>query len=307
MQPGTRSYVRVLLRDPLQLLPGDRFIVRMFSPVVTIGGGTILDINAPRRSGVERLRVLESARLAEKIALLVRESRYGMGMPELVGRLGALESDIRKAAGSAQVVALETPQFWLLDPQWVASQIEKTQETLKQFHRANPLLPGLSKEELRSKQLPGAPPFLLDALLGRAKTIAADGETVRLASHRISMKQDEEEAAGKIESAFRTAGLAVPFVQDVLAKSGLEAARARSILQLLLRDKKLVRISDELVFHPTVIQSLRELLAKHKGTRFTVPEFKEWTGVSRKYAIPLLEFLDREHITRREGDQRLVS
>jgi selenocysteine-specific elongation factor len=307
MQPGTRSYVRVLLRDPLQLLPGDRFIVRMFSPVVTIGGGTILDINAPRRSGVERLRVLESARLAEKIALLVRESRYGMGMPELVGRLGALESDIRKAAGSAQVVALETPQFWLLDPQWVASQIEKTQETLKQFHRANPLLPGLSKEELRSKQLPGAPPFLLDALLGRAKTIAADGETVRLASHRISMKQDEEEAAGKIESAFRTAGLAVPFVQDVLAKSGLEAARARSILQLLLRDKKLIRISDELVFHPTVIQSLRELLAKHKGTRFTVPEFKEWTGVSRKYAIPLLEFLDREHITRREGDQRLVS
>jgi selenocysteine-specific elongation factor len=96
-------------------------------------------------------------------------------------------------------------------------------------------------------------------------------------------------------------------VQDVLAKSGLEAARARSILQLLLRDKKLIRISDELVFHPTVIQSLRELLAKHKGTRFTVPEFKEWTGVSRKYAIPLLEFLDREHITRREGDQRLVS
>jgi selenocysteine-specific elongation factor len=307
MQPGSRSYVRVLLREPLQLLPGDRFIVRMFSPVVTIGGGTILDINAPRRGGVERLRVLESARLAEKVGLLVRESRYGMGLPELVGRLGALESDIRKAAGSVQVVAIETPKFWLLDPQWVASQIEKTQETLKQFHRANPLLPGLSKEELRSKQLPGAPPFLLDALLGRAKTIAADGETVRLASHRISMKQDEEEAAGKIESAFRTAGLAVPFVQDVLAKSGLEAARARSILQLLLRDKKLIRISDELVFHPTVIQSLRELLAKHKGTRFTVPEFKEWTGVSRKYAIPLLEFLDREHITRREGDQRLVS
>ena len=307
MQPGSRGYARFLLRDPLQLLPGDRFIVRMFSPVVTIGGGTVLDVAAPRRAGIERLRVLESAPLLEKIALLARESRYGIGLPELVGRLGVLDSDIRKAAAAAKLVVIETPQFWLLDPQWVAAQLEKVQEILKQFHRANPLLPGLSKEELRSKQLPGAPSFLLDALLARAKTLATDGETVRLASHKVSLKQDEQEAAGKIETAFRTAGLAVPFVQDVLAKSGVEPARARTILQLLLRDKKLIRINDELVFHPSAIQSLRELLAKHKGTRFSVPEFKDWTGVSRKYAIPLLEFLDREHITRREGDQRLVS
>jgi selenocysteine-specific elongation factor len=307
MQPGSRGYVRFLLRDPLQLLPGDRFIVRMFSPVVTIGGGTVLDIAAPRRAGIERLRVLESTPLPEKIALLAPESRYGIGLPELVGRLGVLDSDIRKAAAAAKLVVIETPQFWLLDPQWVAAQLEKIQEILKQFHRANPLLPGLSKEELRSKQLPGAPSFLLDALLARAKTLATDGETVRLASHKVSLKQDEQEAAGKIETAFRTAGLAVPFVQDVLAKSGVEPARARTILQLLLRDKKLIRINDELVFHPSAIQSLRELLAKHKGTRFSVPEFKDWTGVSRKYAIPLLEFLDREHITRREGDQRLVS
>ena len=306
MQPGSRGYVRFLLRDPLQLLPGDRFIVRMFSPVITIGGGTILDIGAPRRGTADRLRVLESEPLPEEIAVLVRESRYGMSMPELVARLGALESDIRKAAPAAKLIVIETPQFWLVDPAWAASQLERIQEILKAFHRANPLLPGLSKEALRSRQLPGAPPFLLDALLARAKTIAIDGETVRLASHKVSLKQDEEEAAGKIESAFRTAGLAVPFVQDVLAKSGVEAARARTILQMLLREKKLVRISDELVFHPAAIQALRELLAKHKGARFSVPEFKDWTGVSRKYAIPLLEYLDREHITRREGDLRLV-
>ena len=306
MQPGSRGYVRFLLRDPLQLLPGDRFIVRMFSPVITIGGGTILDIGAPRRGTADRLRVLESEPLPEEIALLVRESRYGMSMPELVARLGTLESDIRKAAPAAKLIVIETPQFWLVDPAWAASQLERIQEILKAFHRANPLLPGLSKEELRSRQLPGAPPFLLDALLARAKTIAIDGETVRLASHKVSLKQDEEEAAGKIESAFQTAGLSVPFVPDVLAKSGVEASRARTILQMLLREKKLVRISDELVFHPAAIQALRELLAKHKGARFSVPEFKDWTGVSRKYAIPLLEYLDREHITRREGDLRLV-
>jgi selenocysteine-specific elongation factor len=86
----------------------------------------------------------------------------------------------------------------------------------------------------------------------------------------------------------------------------VEPKSARNILQLLLRDKRLVRVSDELVFHASAIRALRELLAKKKGARFAVPEFKDWTGVSRKYAIPLLEFLDREHVTRREGDARIV-
>jgi selenocysteine-specific elongation factor len=179
-------------------------------------------------------------------------------------------------------------------------------ETLKQFHRRNPLVSGLSKEELRGKQLPGAPPGLLDAMLALSKTLIADGETVRLASHKISLKQDEEEASAKTETAFRAAGLAVPSLQEVLAKSGVEPNRARSILQLLLREKKLVRVSDELVFHSEALQSLRLLLAKRKGQKFAVPEFKDWTGISRKYAIPLLEFLDRERVTRRDGDARIV-
>ena len=306
LAPGARDYVRFLLSEPLLLVPGDRFIVRMFSPVVTIGGGTVLDIAAPRRAGPERMRTLESALLGERIALLVSEARYGMGMSELVARTGLLEADIRKAAEAAPVIGFESPQFWLLDSKWAAGQLEAIHETLKQFHRKNPLLGGLSKQELRSKQLPGAPAWLLDALLTRAKTLAADGETVRLASHQISLKQDEADASAKIEHAFRAAGLEVPSMNEVLGKSGVEPKSARNILQLLLRDKRLVRVSDELVFHASAIRSLRELLAKKKGARFAVPEFKDWTGVSRKYAIPLLEFLDREHVTRREGDARVV-
>ena len=306
LQPGARDYVRFLLSEPLLLLPGDRFIVRMFSPVITIGGGIVLDIAGPRRAAPDRMRVLESAPLADRIASLVSEARYGMGMPELVARTGLLEAEIRKAAAKAPVIAFEAPQFWLLDSKWAGRQLEIIHETLKQFHRKNPLVGGLSKEELRSKQLPGAPPWLMDALLARAKTLAVDGETVRLASHQISLKQDETEASAKIESAFQAAGLAVPSTNEVLGKSGVEGNRARNILQLLLRDKRLVRVSDELVFHASAIHSLRELLAKKKGVRFAVPEFKDWTGISRKYAIPLLEFLDRERVTRREGDSRVV-
>jgi selenocysteine-specific elongation factor len=204
------------------------------------------------------------------------------------------------------LIALHSPQFWVLDPKWAAIQLEAMHEILKQFHRRNPLVAGLSKEELRGKQLPGAPAWLLDALLAMGKTLVAEGETVRLASHKISLKQDEEEAATKIENAFRAGGLAVPSMQEVLGKSGVEQNRARNILQLLLRDKRLVRVSDELVFHASALQSLRQLLAQKKGQKFAVPEFKDWTGVSRKYAIPLLEFLDRERVTRRDGDTRIV-
>jgi selenocysteine-specific elongation factor len=177
---------------------------------------------------------------------------------------------------------------------------------VREFHQKQPLLAGIAKQDLRARELADAPPFLFDALLADAKEIAVEGETVRLRSHRVVLKEDEEQACGKIEGAFAQAGLAVPALAEVLAKSGVEAARARSLLQILIREKRLVRISEDLVFHHVAIDKLRELLAAHKATRFNVTMFKDWTGVSRKYAIPLLEFLDREHVTRREGDERLV-
>ncbi len=306
LRPGARDYVRLLLSEPLLLIPGDRFIVRMFSPVVTIGGGVVLDIAPPKRDTAERLRALENSTAAEKIALLAAESRHGLGMADLVARTGLLETEIERVATTPQLIVLRSPHFWVLEAQWAAKLLDALHEQLKQFHRRNPLLAGVSKEALRSKLLPGAPPWLMDALLARAKTLAVDGETVRLASHKVAYKQDEEEAAQKIESAFRSAGLAVPSLQEVLGKSGVEPNRARTLLQLLLKDKRLVRVSDELVFHSTAVESLRALLAQKKGQRFAVAEFKDWTGISRKYAIPLLEFLDRERITRREGDSRIV-
>ena len=301
IEPGSRGYVRLLLREPLQLLPGDRFIVRMFSPVVTIGGGTVLDIAPPRRGGRERLAVLENSDLPEQIALLVRESKHGLSIRELVARTGRLEPDLRQAARDVLVA-----ESWFFDPAWINNQIEAIQSILKLFHRQNPLLPGLSKEDVRSRLLPHAPPLLMDVLLARAKTVAAAGELLHLTSHKVAFKRDEEEAAQRIEQAFESAGLAVPAVNEVLARSGVEAARSRTILQLLLREKKLVRISEDLVFHPAALEALRGLLAARKGVRFSVPEFKDWTGVSRKYAIPLLEFLDRERVTRREGDERVA-
>ncbi len=300
MKPGSRAHVRFLLREPLLLLPGDRFIVRMFSPVVTIGGGVVLDIAAPPRiKRAELDRRLTQLETGDRVSLLVAESAFGMSVAELIARTG-----LPKIQESDDLVRL--PEGWIASKQTIEQKILQFRNILRDFHLKNPLKPGLSKEELRSRELPGAPPFLLDAILARAKDIAAEGEIVRLASHRVALKEDEEAATAKIEALFRDGGLMVPSTAEVLAKSGVESARARSLLQILLKNRRLIRVGDDLIFHVSAMDGLRQTLSGRKGARFSVPEFKEWTGVSRKYAIPLLEFLDRERVTRRDGDSRIV-
>jgi selenocysteine-specific elongation factor len=309
LEPGGRAYARIVLREPALLLPGDRFIIRMFSPVVTIGGGVVVDTGARRyRKGEDaaaRLDVLASGDVAARIGLLAREAPFGMSVAELVARTGLLERQIQDAAAPAGLLAI--PQHgWLVDGAWFQSAGARLVKAVRQFHQAHPLQAGMARQDLRGRELPDAPAFLLDALLGAARELAVDGETVRLRGHAVVLKQDEEQARAAIETAFEQAGLSVPAVPEVLAKSGVEAARARTLMQILLREKRLVRVSEELVFHQSAIEKLRQFLAERRAARFNVGTFKEWTGVSRKYAIPLLEFLDREHVTRREGEERVV-
>src|SRR5215467_1885960 len=310
MPPGSSGYVRLVLRDPALLLPGDRFIIRMFSPVITIGGGVVLDIRARRyRKGEDvkaRMEVMGDADTGARISLLVKESRFGLSVAELVALTGMLEREITAAARSASLMSLPQPQSWYMDRAWFQLTRERLIEAVRAFHRKNPLLPGIPKSDLRGGELADCPLFILDALLASSSELAVEGETVRLRSHKVVYRQDEEQARAAIEGAFEKAGLATPAVAEVLARSGIEAARARTLLQILLREQRLVRISEDLVIHRSAIENLRLMLSSRKATRFTVSTFKDWTGISRKYAIPLLEYLDREHVTRRVGEERLV-
>jgi selenocysteine-specific elongation factor len=305
---GGTAYARIVLREPALLLPGDRFIIRKFSPVVTIGGGVVVDLGERRyRKGVDvgaRLDVLASRDAAGRVGLLVRESEFGVGMAELVARTGLLEREI--ASGAAGLVSIPQSHPWYVDRAWFQSARDKLVKAVRLFHTKQPLLPGIAKQDLRSRELPGAPPFVMDALLGEAKELVVEGETVRSRGHQVVLKEEEEQARAAIERAFEEAGLATPAMAEVLAKSAVEAGRARRLLEILLREKRLVRISEDLVFHQTALARLREMLAGRRAERFNVGAFKEWTGISRKYAIPLLEFLDRERVTRRDGDERVV-
>jgi selenocysteine-specific elongation factor len=298
--PGTAARVRLLLRDPMLLLPGDRFIARRFSPVITIGGGEVLDNQPPRRirrtEAAERLRQMEAEDADSRLARFAGEGPYGAPVGILTARTGRSTEDLRDAAAGA---GLRVIADWITPEAAIGREKQALIARVAAHHKERPLEAGLPKASLA---LPG---FFLEAVLAATPEIVAEGETLRLASHRLRLKSEEDEALNRIEGLFRDAGLAVPALAEVLSKAGLDLNRAQAIVQILLRQKRLVRVSQDLYYHATALESLREALAVRKGQTFGVGDFKNWTGVSRKYAIPLLEFLDRERVTRRAGSGAL--
>ena len=182
-------------------------------------------------------------------------------------------------------------------------------QALTKFHEANPLVAGMGKEELRDRVKLG--PDVFSGVLGKLaseKKLEVASETVRLAGRGVVMKDEEAESKKIIEQAFASAGLKVPSLKEVLTGLKVDSIRAQKIVTLLLRDKILIKISEELVFHQSALMDLRNKIAAFKNTspKIDVGRFKDMTGVSRKYAIPLLEYLDRERVTRRVGDERII-
>jgi selenocysteine-specific elongation factor len=182
-------------------------------------------------------------------------------------------------------------------------------ESVGRFHESNPLAGGVSREELRqSLRLPAAIfETALEQLISEGK-IEEKAELLRSAGHNVVMKDDESAARQEIERAFAVAGLKVPAMNEVLSGVKMDLTRAKKIVALLLRDRVLIKLGDDLVFHSSALESLRSTMRDYKTSSPTIDvgRFKEITNVSRKYAIPLLEFLDRERITRRQGDVRII-
>ena len=318
--PGERRYVQLRLAQPGLFLPGDRFIVRRFSPLITWGGGVVLDVQPPKHrlndSQVETfLQVMEHGSAETRLELIVQQSAEAT-ISALVARTGwtpaALLEAAQRLAENHRLLILGQPPSVLVHRVRFDTLASYVTEQLAKFHTANPLVPGIAKEELRG--LAGGPalsPLLFNAVLERLaaeRKVETRGETVRLLGREVQLNPEESAAREQIVKAFEQAGLAVPSAREVLAGLRLDRARAEKILQLLLKEGELVKPMEDLVFHRSALVRLRELVAKYKSrsNRLNVAAFKEITGLTRKYAIPLLEYLDREHVTRREGDERVI-
>ncbi|MGA8151313.1 MAG: selenocysteine-specific translation elongation factor [Terriglobales bacterium] len=312
--PGETALARLRLSEPSLLLPGDRFIVRRFSPVVTIGGGVVLENKTPERNKkkLERLEYLELlAKASGPAALQARiaaTGAHGLSIAEAVARTGWTARQIIAMLAALTEVSRMGDQLIL---KTLLDQIrQRLVSRLDAFHQQNPLVAGISREELRGG-LADVAPEIFERVFDESvhvKRVELAGELVRLPGRGVVMKDEEAESKKLIEAAFASAGLKVPFLRDVLAGLKVDKARAQKIVTLLLRDKVLIKISEDLVFHQETLAELRRSVAaeKLKSPKIDVARFKDMTGVSRKYAIPLLEYLDRERVTRRVGDERLI-
>jgi selenocysteine-specific elongation factor len=324
--PGSSAFAQLRLSDPGVFMPGDRFIIRQFSPVTTIGGGSVLH-NQPARhrfgdpTVVPLLDKLEKGDSQVRLEWLVRQAGEAP-LSEIVSRTGWLPGEVlrlgRALASANRLLLLGQPPELLVHEEHFRELTKRVIEQLEKFHAENPLLAGLPKEDLRSRAgarsspHPGSPSnplfnALLQALAAQGK-IDVQGETVRLAGRRIQLTPEEQAAKDQISLAFERRGLAVPSAAEVLAKLRIDRPRAEKLLQILLRESVLFKVTEDLIFHHSALQQLKELLVRRKAqsSRINVAVFKEITGLSRKYAIPLLEYLDRERVTRREGDERII-
>jgi selenocysteine-specific elongation factor len=313
LAPGSDAYARLKLPEPALLLPGNRFIIRQFSPVVTIGGGIVLDPTPiPRMPEHERFLQVLADGIPEAIlaARIERRGHSGISMSQLIAETGWTRDFIEaQLARTLKVVRVLRVGELFVDAAAIVRLQQFIVNSVVEFHKKNSLVGGITKEALREQVKASSEVFsaALD-LLVREKNIEATGDLVRLPGHGVVMKDEETESKTKIEAAFASAGLKVPALHEVIAGLKVDKARAQKIVTLLLRDKVLVKVSDELVFHRSALEQLRRLVAaqKAKTPKMDVATFKELTGVSRKYAIPLLEYLDRERVTRRVGDTREI-
>ena len=310
---GAEVLARLKLGAAALLLPGDRFIIRQFSPVITIGGGVVLDAAPMSRKFLpdRNLEVFAGTdRAAKLLVRIARRSFHGVTVTDLEKesgwRRGVIESAIAGAVQTRQVIRVG--DVLLSSGAWEGMK-KQVVGVLDEFHRTNPLVSGINKEELRAQTGAGQVAFaaILQQLV-QEKKLAVSGDLVSLAGRGVVMKDEEAESKKKIDEAFAAAGLKVPALNEVLGGLKIDKVRAQKIVTLLLRDKVLTKVSDELVFHRSALEELRKRVAAHKTKSATidVATFKELTGVSCKYAIPLLEYLDRERVTKRVGDTRQI-
>jgi selenocysteine-specific elongation factor len=315
IKPGETAYARLKLTEPALLLPGDHFILRQFSPVITIGGGLVLDAAPLRRESADRrrafLNAVAQALPAESLAPRIeRRDRAGLTLAAAIAETGlprrVVETALNKLTQEQKIVRAGDA---LISSAVFASAGQEAALSVTAFHTANPLVAGMHKEALREKLRlePAIFTALLDTL-ARARRLTVAGEVVHLPGRGVVMQQEESESKKLIETAFSSAGLKVPFLKDVLAGVKVDKARAQKIVTLLLREKVLVKVSEELVFHQSALADLRRQVTAYKATspKIDVARFKDMTGITRKYAIPLLEYLDRERVTRRVGDEREI-
>jgi selenocysteine-specific elongation factor len=312
------TYARVHLESPAVVTRGDRFIIRSYSPLATIGGGVVLDPRPPRvairsAAGVERLRRLDSDGPSPDAAINVfvtEANAAGLPRTALVSRAGLSSQEADRAIERLTTAGTVTPVGDVLVAPRVRIELaNRLVSALQAHHKAQPLSDGMPREEARERLFRRSPDSVFEAVL---KDLVDAGrivarERLALAGHQLSLSPEESRVHAALERVYLEARFAPPDARAAASAAGATPAVVERMLALMVRTRRLVKV-DALLFHAATLEDLKADVRtlKATGTKVDVATFKERYGVTRKYAIPLLEYLDRERVTRRVGDARVV-
>jgi len=311
LAPGEEGWAQLYFDTPAVVAPGDRLVLRLPAPPTTLAGGTVLDA-APKRHRRRDLPLLASlerrAQGGATIGLLEELAKHphGAAVANLAVTLGAGEEAVRQAVepllASGEVVG--TQDTLVARAHW-EGWLERLRDALAQYHAANPLRTGMAKEELRTRvQMPAALlPAALAELVAKG-AILEDAREVRLAQHRATLPQTQQEAARRLLDEVAAGGFTPPTLGELSSRYPLTPA----LLQHLVAQGLLVRLNDDVALGRDAYARALDLIAGfiREHGQITVAQARDLLGSSRKYVLPLLEWLDAQRVTRRVGDDRIL-
>ncbi|BBO81202.1 selenocysteine-specific translation factor [Desulfosarcina ovata subsp. sediminis] len=317
--PGDTCPAQIRLDEPVSLIRDDRFVIRSYSPVRTIGGGKVLNPIPAKHKRFQQAIIDGLMDLVESDAKAIIDYQARMAGPAGVtfADLLLMTNQPEKALTTTIANLLNSQTIVLVDKDnrtyvhlAVFDQLKTlSHDVLEQYHQRNPLKPGISKEELKSKFPRKANAKLFTQVLNRMikdQQLVLEDDTVRLATHTVSLQVDQEVVKQQIADIYRQSGLTPPYFREITADLEMDAKSARGVLELLIGEGVLIKVKEDLYYDSRVIEKLKEKLVAHileKG-EISTPEFKDMTGASRKYVIPLIEHFDATNVTIRVGDIR---
>ncbi len=320
LKPGESCYAQIRLDEPTAVLKNDRYVLRSYSPVRTIGGGEVLNALPGRKKKrfsdpvLAEMKSLHTGDHSELMELFVSIGRFkGVEQGDLPFLTNTskkkLDESLKKLMAQKRLAQYDKERGALIHADFLKKAKEEVTDTLTQYHKDNPLKTGLQKEELRSRTTGSGNQKLFNYLMNQLSqegTVVQEKEIVRLKDHQVTLAQDQKETRKKLEEIYATSGLKPPYVKEW--KNDFPGNTGPEVLEVMVKEGVLLKATEELYFHKAAIDELEGRLVDFLKTNgeITTPQFKDLTGASRKYAIPLVEYYDRNQVTVRVGDSRVL-
>jgi selenocysteine-specific elongation factor len=319
LPPGGETYVQLRLEQPVILQHGDRYILRFYSPMETLGGGMVLNPHTRRHKqttmeqSLENLRVLEKGSLEDKLGIFVSgKGLAGMTEGEAIGTIAADKQEILTALASlAQKKALLRVDNLYVHASQLLTLEKRILDLINRYHKDNPLKPGIDKEELkgmlRMRLSAKVLNLVVDGLV-KKKLIELEGPKLKVPGFKAARGAIQEEVKNKIVEAIRKGGTQPPVREELPALFSISEKDARDLLKLLADEGRTIRINDSLHLDKEVVEKVREDLKRHleEKKEITMAEFRDLARTSRKFAVPLMEYFDSLKLTQRVGDKRVL-